>query len=84
MVYCSRVKSLFKAYLLSVAMQAHILNAIHQRLLKRLLGFWRGFMAFSAQERTDRWVKNLATNVNPHKKFAVGGVGGLYIQVWPS
>ena len=41
-------------------------------------------MAFSAQERTDRWVKNLSTNVNPHKKFAVGGVGGLYIQVWPS
>ena len=38
--------------------------------LNGYLGFGEALMAFSAQERTDRWVKNLATNVNPHKKFA--------------
>ena len=37
-------------------------------------------MPIKAPERSERWVKNIKTEVMPHEKFSVGGVGGLYLQ----
>jgi hypothetical protein len=35
-------------------------------------------MAFSASERSERWVRNIKTEVMPHEKFSVAGANFFY------
>lgn len=38
-------------------------------------------MPIKAPERSERWVKNIKTEVMPHEKFSVGGANGLKYQL---